>query len=608
MESVERKLKEFGKAETKNLMSRLANTKYKGGSVREHLMGLMDIAAKLNRLKEDWTMDDLITIVVLEENRTNAYGGVVNVQSQSQKNNPLDVIPTTEFKCYFCQKEGHIKKNCKNYKKWFEKNKNKDTGASIHIAHNVQEFTRRREPRKHEVKVFVGNGELSRLGFVFQFNKDCFALSQNSNVLASGFLSNGLYCLNYNKEGEVVMAESSEERIRGGGTSTRLWHRRLGHISKERMKILVKEQIMPSLTFGDDGICIECDKGKLTKTKKKGATRNSDLLQIIHTDICGPFPHQTIDDHSQRQLEKKIKIVRTNRRVVQYTMPGTSQQNGVVERKNRTLKDMFIEDEENATRNEDFIFEEEGDVAMIEGISGSENLSNRFEEPVDQQEQAVNNPELDNPQELITCADFDIGDEADPTNFKEAIESQNADKWRDSISSKWAFKAKKDKDGRIERFKARLVAKGFIQKEAIDYIETFSLVSTKDSFRIIMALEGKEHMVYKLGKAIYGLKQANRSFEENIADQCIYLKKCGSRFIFLVLYIDDILLATDNDNLLKDTKELLSNNFEMKDLGEASFVLGIEIQRDRARSLLGLSQKTYIERILKRFDMRMCYG
>ncbi|CAL8089035.1 unnamed protein product [Prunus armeniaca] len=128
------------------------------------------------------------------------------------------------------------------------------------------------------------------------------------------------------------------------------------------------------------------------------------------------------------------------------------------------------------------------------------------------------------------------------------------------------------------------------------------------------ANEGKEHMVCKLGKAIYGLKQASRrwyfkfhqtissyGFEKNIADQCIYLKKCGSRFIFLVLYVDDILLTANDHNLLKNTKELLSNNFEVKDLGEAAFVLGIEIQRDRARGFLGLSQKTYIERIRKRF-------
>ena len=71
----------------------------------------------------------------------------------------------------------------------------------------------------------------------------------------------------------------------------------LGHISKERMKNLIKKQILPLLTFGDDEICIECVKGKLTKTKKKGATHSSDLLEIIYTDICGPFPHQTIDEN-----------------------------------------------------------------------------------------------------------------------------------------------------------------------------------------------------------------------------------------------------------------------------------------------------------------------
>ncbi|KAI5334349.1 hypothetical protein L3X38_024482 [Prunus dulcis] len=107
MESIERKFKESNKAEKKNLTSRLANTKYEEGSVREHLRGLVEIATKLNRLKvpidptylvhsaldslpydqmksnyntlkEDWTMDDLITIVILE-NRTQAYGGVVNM-------------------------------------------------------------------------------------------------------------------------------------------------------------------------------------------------------------------------------------------------------------------------------------------------------------------------------------------------------------------------------------------------------------------------------------------------------------------------------------------------------------------------------------------------
>jgi hypothetical protein len=55
-----------------------------------------------------------------------------------------------------------------------------------------------------------------------------------------------------------------------------------------------------------------------------------------------------------------------------------------------------------------------------------------------------------------------------------------------------------------------------------------------------------------------------------------------------------------------ETKKFLSSNFDMKDLGEASFVLGIEIHRDRRKVVLGLSQKTYIEKVLKKFSMHAC--
>ena len=61
----------------------------------------------------------------------------------------------------------------------------------------------------------------------------------------------------------------------------------------------------------------------------------------------------------------------------------------------------------------------------------------------------------------------------------------------------------------------------------------------------------------------------------NPADECIYHKFSRSQYIFLVLYVDDILLATNDLNLLRDTHKFLSKNFEMKDLGDASYVLGI---------------------------------
>ena len=271
----------------------------------------------------------------------------------------------------------------------------------------------------------------------------------------------------------------------------------------------------------------------------------------------------------------------------------------------------------------------------------------------------------------------DMKSEEDPTTFEEAMRSPHSSKWRatmedelksmkenkvwdleeipkgaKTVGCKWVYKTKRDSKGKIERYKTRFVAKGFTQREGIDYNETFSPVSTKDSFRIIMALvahfdqelhqmdvktaflngelsenvymaqpkgfviEGKEKLGCRLMRSIYSLKQASRQwyikfdetirrfgFEENKEDNCIYAKFLGRKYIFLVLYVDDILLASSDMALLLDTKRFLSSNFDMKDMGEASYVLGIEIQRDKNRGILGLSQKTYIENVLKRYGM-----
>ena len=119
-----------------------------------------------------------------------------------------------------------------------------------------------------------------------------------------------------------------------------------------------------------------------------------------------------------------------------------------------------------------------------------------------------------------------------------------------------------------------------------------------------------KRMVFKLKKSIYGLKQVSHQwyykfyqviissgFEMNMVNDCIYHKFSGSKHIYLVLYVDDI---------LHETKKFLSKKFEMKYLGDASFVLHIQIHRDRSRGILGLSQKSYIEKILKRFGMHDC--
>jgi hypothetical protein len=98
----------------------------------------------------------------------------------------------------------------------------------------------------------------------------------------------------------------------------------------------------------------------------------------------------------------------------------------------------------------------------------------------------------------------------------------------------------------------------------------------------------------------------NFGFEENKEDNCIYAKFKKGKYIFLVRYVNDILLASSDKDILAETKRFLSLNFGIKDMGEASYVLGIEIHRDRQKGVLGLSQKSYLEKVLKRYNMHKC--
>ena len=219
------------------------------------------------------------------------------------------------------------------------------------------------------------------------------------------------------------------------------------------------------------------------------------------------------------------------------------------------------------------------------------------------------------------------------------------------IGCKWVFKKKTDMDGKVSTYKARLVAKGYLQKYGIDYDETFSPVVMLKSIRIILAIAAyydyeiwkmdvmtaflNKHLqeevyltqpegfvskdpnkVCKLQKSIYGLKQAPRSwnirfdeiikmfgFIKNEDEPCVYKKISGSIVVFLILYVDDILLIGNDIPSLQSVKEWLSKNFSMKDLGEAAYILGVKIYRDRSNKLLGLSQSTYIDKMLKKYSM-----
>ena len=199
----------------------------------------------------------------------------------------------------------------------------------------------------------------------------------------------------------------------------------------------------------------------------------------------------------------------------------------------------------------------------------------------------------------------------------------------------------------MHTYKARQVAKGFKQTHGIDYDETFSPVAMLKSIRILIAIVAYHDYeiwqmdvktaflngnlledvymtqpknfgkVCKLQRSIYGLKQASRSwnlcfdesvkgfrFVKNEDEPCVYKKISGSTIVFLVLYVDDILLIGNDIPTLQNVKSWLGKCFSMKDLGKAAYILGIKIYRDRSKRLIGLSQNTYIDKVLKRFSMQ----
>ena len=133
-----------------------------------------------------------------------------------------------------------------------------------------------------------------KLGYTYSFGNSQFSLYLKSNIVGIGSLSvfDNLYLIDIIASYYETLHVSScgTKRKLTNENSATLWHKRLGHISKNIIERLVSHRILDSLDFTNFTICVECIKGKKTNNKRLGANKASEVLELIHTDICGPFP------------------------------------------------------------------------------------------------------------------------------------------------------------------------------------------------------------------------------------------------------------------------------------------------------------------------------
>jgi transposase InsO family protein len=215
---------------------------------------------------------------------------------------------------------------------------------------------------------------------------------------------------------------------------------------------------------------------------------------------------------------------------------------------------------------------------------------------------------------------------------------------RKPIGCKWVFKLKRDVKGKISKYKARLVAQGFSQMYGTDYDEVFAPVVRQSTFRILLSVAGKRKLkvkhydvrtaflngeleeeiyirqppgfvngskCYRLKKALYGLKQAARTWNKAIHkilrefgyiqskhDKCLYMKGDGHNICYILIYVDDLVIASRNESEINKIAKYIGSNFGLNDLGEIRYFLGIEIEKDVDGNFL-ISQSNYIDKIVK---------
>ncbi|XP_042984783.1 uncharacterized protein LOC122313675, partial [Carya illinoinensis] len=519
--------------------------------------------------------------------------------------------------------------------------------------------------------------QLCDKGFTVTFKMDkCIILNDHDcNICFIAFRNNNVYTIDFEEitsQDAICLSAQNE--------TSWLWHRRLGHANMELISKLSKNDLvrgLPKTYFLKDKICDACQFGKQTKTsfKTKKHISTTRPLQLIHMDLFGPnrvaslggkyYAFVIVDDFSrytwviflahkdeahnaftklckriQNEKGYTISSIRSDRGkefvnknietfcdengfIHNFSAPRTPQQNGVVERKNRSLQEMA-----RTMLNENNL----PSYFWAEAVSTACYVINRvmLRSKLDKTPYELWNEKKPNIGyfHVFGCKCFILND-------------------RDNLGK---FDAKSD-EGIFLGYSTNSKAYRVFNKKTLTVQESMHVVFDElEAIRMLLAyacykdfklfqmdvksafLNGfineevyveqppgfKNHIspnhVFKLTKALYGLKQAPRAWYERLSgfliekgfsrgkiDTTLFIKYENDDILLIQIYVDDIIFGATNENMCQVFAKTMQEEFEMSMMGELTFFLGLQIKQ--AKSGTFINQSKYIKELLKKFGM-----
>ncbi|CAM9742834.1 unnamed protein product, partial [Heterosigma akashiwo] len=220
------------------------------------------------------------------------------------------------------------------------------------------------------------------------------------------------------------------------------------------------------------------------------------------------------------------------------------------------------------------------------------------------------------------------------------------------IGTRWVLSKKFDADGHLVKHKARLVAQGYTQEFGVDYRQTYSPVVNAASLRLLLAISANkgyavdsldistaflngamtedvyvrqpsgyvdpEHpdKVWKLNKALYGLRQSPRvwymelhdhllslGFQRSGHESCLYVRREGGSELMVAVYVDDLVVSGSSPTLVSNFKQSLASKYDLTDQGELTQILGIKVVQDKRNKCFYLSQTSFMKDMLTKFGL-----